>query len=304
MTHRRPMRAIPAHRIRGDSFSCSTATLMISWTQTTTLLLVVAALACSPSEASNSGETSTGEPPTDPGLAVVCEGEGSPAIVFEAGLSRTASDFIVIADLLNVDTRVCRYTRRGLTGSPPLDEGTRTSADWRDDLVAWMDDYGVTDPAVFVAHSAGGITIRMLRDSHPDRVAGVVMIDTSQPALLQYDLETFPAEQAAEVQTHAAGANTEQWDISTSFAALEGLDEDFGAIPMAVLVAGTFPSYDFLTAEENAARFELWTQGQMDLAALSTASQYTLVEGAGHFIQNSNPELVVAEIERVLAAAR
>jgi pimeloyl-ACP methyl ester carboxylesterase len=300
---------------------------MTSSTRAIVLLVLAATVACSDAEEDAEGGTaesgatggattpadgtgavetagdSTGEGPVDPGLAVVCAGEGSPAIVFEAGLSRTADDFIVLTALLDKDTTVCRYTRRGLAPSPPLGEGTRTSADWRDDLVAWMDFYGVTDPAVFVAHSAGGATIRMLHDSHPERIAGMVMIDTSQPQLLRHDLDTFPPDQADAVQTHADGANTEQWDITTSFATLESLDENFGDLPLAVLAAGSLAPLDFLTPEEETARYDVWTAAQMELAGRSSVGVYTRVEGAEHFVQDSHPEVVVGEIERVFVAA-
>ena len=248
-------------------------------------------------------DESTGTPPTEVALEVFCEGEGSPAIVFEAGLSRTAEDFIYLASLLDVDTTVCRYTRRGLGTSTPLGEDTRTSAQWRDDLVSWMDEYGITDPAVFVAHSAGGVTIRMLRDSHPDRVAGVVMLDTSQAQLLAHDLAILPPDELPAVEDHAAGNNTEQWDILTSFAALEAIDEDFGDVPMSVLVGSEFPTVDFLTPEENEARYDVWIQAQMDVAALSTASAYMLVEGGSHSLHLTDAEVVAVEIERVFMAA-
>jgi len=248
-------------------------------------------------------DESTGEPPVDPGLAVYCEGEGSPAIVFESGLGVNASQLEYLAGVLDVDTTICRYNRRGIAPSPDLEEGTRTSGQWRDDLVAWLDYYGVTDPAIFVAHSAGGLTVRMLRDSHPERLAGAVMIETSQPASLFSNLATYPPKNAAAVEAHASGDNVEQWDYLTSAQTLAALDEDFGELPMSVLVAGSFDVLEFETEEERDARYEVWTTAQMDLAALSTASVYMRVEDAGHSIYLTHPELVAAEIERVFAEA-
>ncbi len=256
-------------------------------------------------DASTGDESSTGEPPVDPGLTVDCEGEGSPAIIFEEGLGggTHTNSTAYIRVLLDVETTVCRYNRRGIPPGPSLGEDTRTNADWRDDLIAWMDYEGITEPAIFVAHSAGGVTVRMLRDSHPERIAGAVMIDTSQSQQLAHDLENFPPEMLDEYLAYVEGDNFEQWDLVTSFAEVDALDEDFGDLPMTVLVAGEWRQLDFLSQEENDARYEVWTSAQTELAALSTESVYMVVEDADHQIPTRQPELVAAEIVRVYEAA-
>ncbi len=116
-----------------------------------------------------------------------------------------------IVDALAADgTGVIWYAARGVAPSavPPL---PWTMADLVDDVVALLDDLDV-ERATLVGYSLGGFTAELVARTHPDRVAGVVLMGAAG-----VPSTTARALSAAEVELAAAGG------IPTSFAKLATL---------------------------------------------------------------------------------
>jgi pimeloyl-ACP methyl ester carboxylesterase len=78
----------------------------------------------------------------------------------------------------------------------------------------------------------------------------------------------------------------------------------FGDTPMAVLSAGVYPTEPWDTEEEGRAAQAHWQEGHRQLAARSTRGRWSVVPGAGHFIQTEKPEAVVAALREVVAQVR
>lgn len=111
--------------------------------------------------------------PEDPG--------GRPAVVFEAGLGSAASMWVATQRLVSEHTRTAAYDRAGHGGSTP-DPGPRLLPRVCEDLLAVVEQVSSGRPVVLVAHSWGGPIVRCFADLHPQRVAGVVLVDTSTTA--------------------------------------------------------------------------------------------------------------------------
>jgi pimeloyl-ACP methyl ester carboxylesterase len=111
-------------------------------------------------------------------LRYVVAGEGSPVVVFEAGLGSCASMWLPTQRLVAAGTRTASYDRAGHAGSTP-DTQPRSLARICEDLHALIEHVSPGQPVVLVAHSWGGPIVRCFAHRHPARVAGVVLIDTS-----------------------------------------------------------------------------------------------------------------------------
>ncbi|MFK4729089.1 alpha/beta hydrolase [Agromyces mediolanus] len=94
-----------------------------------------------------------------------------------AGMDRTMYD-AQFAALATAGHRTVRWDLRGHGGSR-LDAGTRfTAADALDDLAALIDALGLDRPAL-VGHSLGGNLVQAFARAHPERVAGLVVLDST-----------------------------------------------------------------------------------------------------------------------------
>jgi len=113
-------------------------------------------------------------------LHIDCIGQGSPTVIFDAGLG----DSSVTWDLVQPDvakfTRACTYDRAGL-GWSELADGPRTSEKIVAELEVLLSRSDVAPPYVLVGHSFGGMNQRLYAFRHLDQVTGIVFVDSSHP---------------------------------------------------------------------------------------------------------------------------
>jgi pimeloyl-ACP methyl ester carboxylesterase len=119
-------------------------------------------------------------------LAARVLGAGSPAVVIEPSFGGAAEDWETIARTLAEETTVVTYDRAPY-GASSAARDARTPRDIAADLEGLLRALGVTGPTVLVGHSAGGIYVRAYAAAHLDRVAGMVLVESShegqRPAL-------------------------------------------------------------------------------------------------------------------------
>ncbi|MCB9673162.1 MAG: alpha/beta hydrolase, partial [Alphaproteobacteria bacterium] len=111
-------------------------------------------------------------------MHIHCVGEGSPTVVLIAGLTGPGSVMGPLQRAISGTTRACTYDRPGLGYSDPIDHPRRAAAT-AEELVGLLDAAGIVEPAVLVGHSWGGMLARSVAAAHPERVAGIVLIDSS-----------------------------------------------------------------------------------------------------------------------------
>ncbi len=111
-------------------------------------------------------------------LNLHCIGEGTPSVVFDAGLANWSQIWGLVQPVVARSTRACAYDRAGLGFS---DAATRpgTSANIADDLHRLLHAAGIEPPYVLVGHSYGGMNVRLYADLYRNEVAGLVLDDPS-----------------------------------------------------------------------------------------------------------------------------
>jgi pimeloyl-ACP methyl ester carboxylesterase len=113
-------------------------------------------------------------------LHLNCTGSGSPTVVLQSGLGEFSSSWARIAPAIAGTTRVCAYDRAGQGWSddaPQIQDGLQAAAD----LDILLDRAGEDGPFVLAGHSTGGSYAMTYTTRYPEQVAGMVLLDASDP---------------------------------------------------------------------------------------------------------------------------
>ena len=113
-------------------------------------------------------------------LNIYCSGVGSPAVIFESGGNDPGYDWVLVQPNVARFTRACWYDRAGVGWSDPP-PAPRTSATIANDLHELLRRAAVPPPYVLVGQSIGGEYVRVFTDKYPAEVAGLVLVDSSNP---------------------------------------------------------------------------------------------------------------------------
>lgn len=220
-------------------------------------------------------------------IAVEILGQSGPAVVFVSGLGEGITAWDPVSRVLSGCARVILYDRPGIGRSSSR---TGTSALLANAAVAELADLlgaiGASPPYVMVGHSLGGFYVQAFARNRPRDVAAVVLVDSSSP------FEPPGVFVPTATLAPASAAAIEHAGFRPSVAAMLA-GPPFPPVPLVVLVAtnhGVTPEREML-----------WRKVQVEVAALSPKSLLTLVDGAGHYIQNDRPQAVV---DAVVLAAR
>jgi pimeloyl-ACP methyl ester carboxylesterase len=243
-------------------------------------------------------------------LHLYCTGEGGPTVILEALFPGTVSNWAWIQPEIARGTRVCSYDRAGLGWSDRGPE-PRDARHHAQELHTLLANANVPGPYVLVGHSLGGLTVRMFAELYPDEVAGMVLVEATNPdAWKRHEIPEgvgadpnmlaaapfvsrlgvfrlglipsfasdpdLPPQQYKELQ--AFFNSTKAWetirDVNTSFStALNQVRQagSLGDIPLAIVLGSKGDGGDELLSN-------LFTQQ----AALSTQSMTRVIDGATH----------------------
>ena len=134
----------------------------------------------------------------DSPMHVLRNGTG-PTVVFENGPGGLALDWSLVTEQVSEFAATVSYDRAGLGWSEPTNR-PRDIATLVADLDQMLQASDARAPYVLVGHSYGGLIVRAYAYAHPEKVAGLVLVDAAH----EDQLERYPAEYAAKAETLAA----------------------------------------------------------------------------------------------------
>lgn len=256
-------------------------------------------------------------------LHLYCTGSGTPTVVLEAGLGESSASWEGIQRGLSGGSRVCSYDRAGYAWSQD-GPSPRTAERAAGELHTLLAKAGEGGPYVLVGHSYGGDIVRLFAARWPTLAAGLVLIDVtdetavtalqiSRPLLaLQFTVDQFlvrigvlrlwsdalvPAEATSAARAQAlvvygsrsmAAARAEGWASVDSAAQVRATTGPgtLGDLPVMVIIPGGQPA----EAIEQARR----------LTALSTRGRLVVATTPEHYVQQTQPDLVLKAIHEVM----
>lgn len=242
-----------------------------------------------------------------------------PTVIFDAGLGGFSLEWLQIQRLLEPELHTCAYDRAGYGWSDP-GPSPRTTSQINTEFTRLIEVVGLEPPYILVGHSFGGYNVQYYAKSNPDRVAGVVLVDSSHPEQAERIpdvrtreqrrpsrprivthfndtsvIEKFPADvrQTAMMILSSRKAVIAQQRELASFTysgdEVDFLGDDFPDVPLVVVTRGQqqWPDNPLGISRE-----KQWRIMQDELADLSINGHQIYAEHSGHMIHLDQPQLI------------
>lgn len=267
-------------------------------------------------------------------LRVWCMGVGGPPILLEASGLGGADEYADLLPQLGRYTRACAYDRAGMGYSVPREKAP-SFGDYLADLEVVATHLG-PPPHVLVGASYGGLLVQARARAHPEKVAGLVLLDAVVPETFEAMAGPWSALDRALFQASVAAplgvlrrANPLQladekqawltyrgstWTAARQLVATR--DEASGLFKTLPPLRGDLPLRllrhtrvgDLLGPSHSPAEHEAlepkWKAAQERAAAQSSMGKVVPIEGAGHLLVRDASEAVadaVLEVHRQVA---
>ena len=128
--------------------------------------------------------------------------------------------------------------------------------------------------------------VRLYATRFPDRIAGIVLIDSSH----EDQLRRFAALNPGQSSSPPPATRFEAFDLPALSAALSAKPWR-ASIPLAILTRA---------GDTSDANYRIWLDLQNELATRSPGASHVTADRSGHYIQNDRPDLVIAAVRQVL----
>jgi pimeloyl-ACP methyl ester carboxylesterase len=247
-------------------------------------------------------------------LAATVFGEGTPVVVIEPSFGGAAADWEQIARTLAEETTVITYDRAPY-GASSAAQDARTPHDIAADLDGLLRELGVTGPVVLVGHSAGGIYVRAYAAEHLERVAGMVLVESShegqRPVLdplqsAKNRLVTALIISSIIRESRESRRGGDRRSIIREWRTFRRVTDAASALPPAGL--GDRPLVVLTCAPGDPTvpdrMYQAWYDLHRDLAGLSANSRHVLSDSPSHYLHLGDPRLVATAIADVVRCAR
>jgi pimeloyl-ACP methyl ester carboxylesterase len=261
-------------------------------------------------------------------------GAGLPVVVIEPAFGGRAQAWRAIAEALAAGTTVVTYDRAAYgASSRALDR--RTAGDVAADLHSVLESLAIRGPLVLVGHSLGGVYVRGYAARHMERVAGMVLVDSTHEAQHPVLRERYSLPRRARLALTIPELilRSRQWRGGADrrsiireyrvFTRLRAADQSLtsgalGSRPLIVVTRGPDKGKADDAATGDAVVGDAvagdavagdrvwlaWRDLHRDLARLSSNSRHIISASSDHYLNTADPDLLIKAIGEVVRSAR
>ena len=248
-------------------------------------------------------------------IEAIVYGTGAPAVVIEPSFGGSAAEWQAIAERIAGETTVIAYNRAAY-GASSRARDRRSAEQIAADLDGVLGRLEIAGPVILVGHSMGGVYLRAFAARHLDRVAGMVLVDSShegQWAVLpaHYSLKnrllgSILLPQLVFFSRRKWRGGSDRWSMVREYLTFKRLTAAdaplaagvLGERPLAVLTRG--PQGE----AESDGLWQAWYGLQRELAGLSRNSSHLISDSPQHYLNEGDPDLIVAAVIDVIRCAR
>ena len=229
-------------------------------------------------------------------------GSGKYIVLLEAGMTRDLNDWEPVFDDIAKITKVIRYSRVGNGNSSKIKQHF-SAEDYASHANKLLEVLNINKPVIYLSHSYGGLISRAFAANYPDQVNALLFLDPSS----EHDLDIM-----REIDLKKA---TEEIEKMMKAGSVHGLPNsyldywskrpmpdfsDIGDIPVTVIA--TIKKWDkppiLLMTDQGRKKMGEWHKSWAEQFPRGRA---ILTSNSYHFIQNSEPELVIQELKTLIA---
>lgn len=217
-------------------------------------------------------------------------GDDKPVVVLEAGYGSWSTDWAGVVQELSKYATIFTYDRAGLGKSDPSSR-PRTSAEQADQLHTLLEKAKLHGPYILVGHSLGGITMRVFAAKYPEKVEGIVLVDSSheeQNVRLYNALSPEIQEMYASQFVDEGSYDEVQQSLDQALATRTAIRN----LPLYVITAG----FHGMNPEAEA----VWQELQKELVSLSKKGKQVMALEYSHNVHKENPMLVAGIIKQMI----
>ena len=227
-------------------------------------------------------------------LNLLIGGQGSPAVIFEGGMGAGIASWSTVQKDVATFAQTVSYDRAGLSQSEPGPK-PRSAKTIATELNAALQKAGVKPPYVLVAHSLGGVYVRVFADMYPKDVIGMVLVDPSQEAFNDWtksNLRELRKEEEGRIAKASEGVRGEWESLETSYSQARSAKVAPGI--QVILISAT--QDEGMPAEAR----KMWIQKHKEWIATVLGGKHIITEKSGHLVQAQEPALVIDAIRQIV----
>ena len=224
-------------------------------------------------------------------LRMLVSGSGSPTVILETSGMAPLECWARIQPAVGRFARVVSYDHAGYWGSEPGPK-PRDARQIARELHTALQDAKIPPPYLLVGYSFGGPFVRVFASLYPEEVVGLVLVDPSQEAALEWLRDNRP-----EVNRITAEDVARQDEWGCSWASLEQARAARVSPGLPVALITCTRTVDSTLTREFA---PIWLAAHRDWLQGVPGSRHIVTRNSGHNIAFEEPELVIRTIRDVL----
>ena len=228
-------------------------------------------------------------------------GNGKHTILLEAGGSAGLSDWDPVFESLTKHAKVIRYSRIGNGGSAQIKKNY-SSEEYAAEVALLLKALKIDEPVVYIAHSYGAYIARVFAATYPNQIKALMLIEPAS----EHDVDIMRAIDLLRAEKEIAAIKLDDMKNGMSnqyldFWAKRPLPDypQIADIPVTVIASVKKykkPSVLFFTDKAR----EMWGDLHSKWANAFPQGEIVITNKSYHYPQNDEPEMVVAQVVKLL----